>query len=101
MKDLTFGQYYPSDSVVHRMDARVKILLMILYIAAIFFISSYFGYAVTLVFACFESADHEDSEIGEAYYGDTCNHRAAQPVFREDGQSHRALVDIHNYRLRT
>lgn len=50
MKDLTFGQYYPSDSVVHRMDARVKILLMILYIAAIFFISSYFGYAVTLVF---------------------------------------------------
>ena len=32
MKDLTFGQYYPSDSVVHRMDARVKILLMILYI---------------------------------------------------------------------
>lgn len=50
MKDLTFGQYYPSDSVVHRMDARVKILLMILYIAAIFFISSYFGYAVTLIF---------------------------------------------------
>lgn len=50
MKDLTFGQYYPSDSVVHRMDARVKILLIILYIAAIFFISSYFGYAVTLVF---------------------------------------------------
>lgn len=50
MKDLTFGQYYPSDSVVHRMDARVKILLMVLYIAAIFFISSYFGYAVTLIF---------------------------------------------------
>ncbi len=50
MKDLTFGQYYPSDSVVHSMDARVKILLMILYIAAIFFILSYFGYAVTLIF---------------------------------------------------
>ena len=50
MKDLTFGQYYPSDSVVHRMDARVKILLTVLYIAAIFFISSYFGYAATLIF---------------------------------------------------
>ena len=47
MKDITFGQYYPSGSVVHRMDARVKILLMIAYIAAIFFISSYFGYALT------------------------------------------------------
>lgn len=47
MKDLTFGQYYPVDSVVHRMDSRVKILLMVFYIVAIFFISSYFGYAVT------------------------------------------------------
>ena len=91
MKDLTFGQYYPSDSVVHRMDARVKILLMILYIAAIFFISSYFGYAVTLIFILAFSLVSKD----------TCNHRAAQPVFREDGKSHRALVDIHNYRLRT
>lgn len=50
MKDLTFGQYYPSDSVVHRMDSRVKILLTICYIAAIFFVSSYFGYALTLLF---------------------------------------------------
>lgn len=47
MKDITFGQYYPSDSPVHRMDARVKILLMIAYITAIFFIKAYFGYAVT------------------------------------------------------
>ena len=33
MKDLTFGQYYPSDSVVHHMDARVKILFITLSIS--------------------------------------------------------------------
>lgn len=47
MKDLTFGQYYPTNSFVHKMDARVKILLMVAYIVAIFFIKGYFGYAIT------------------------------------------------------
>lgn len=47
MKDLSFGQYYPSSSFIHKMDARVKILLMVVYITMIFFIKSYFGYALT------------------------------------------------------
>ena len=29
MKDVSFGQYYPVKSFVHKMDARVKILLSI------------------------------------------------------------------------
>ena len=29
MKDVTFGQYYPAKSFVHKLDARVKILLTI------------------------------------------------------------------------
>ena len=47
MKDLSFEQYYPTSSFVHKMDARIKILLMVVYIVAIFFIKGYFGYAVT------------------------------------------------------
>lgn len=47
MKDLSFGQYYPTSSFVHKMDARIKILLMVVYIVAIFFIKGYFGYALT------------------------------------------------------
>lgn len=46
LKDITFGQYYPVASVLHRMDARVKTVLTILYIILIFFIKNFFGFAV-------------------------------------------------------
>lgn len=36
MKKITFGQYYPADSVIHRMDARAKIIVSVLYIVAVF-----------------------------------------------------------------
>ena len=36
LNDITLGQYYPVDSAVHRMDPRVKILLLIVLIVAIF-----------------------------------------------------------------
>ena len=32
MRDVSFGQYYPSKSVVHRMDARIKIIISLCYI---------------------------------------------------------------------
>lgn len=47
LRDVTFGQYYPKNSVVHRMDARVKILLMILYIVTVFLVQTYSGYIAT------------------------------------------------------
>ncbi|MEG2454128.1 MAG: energy-coupling factor transporter transmembrane component T, partial [Clostridia bacterium] len=55
MKDLTFGQYYPTNSFIHKMDARIKILMIILYITAIFFVKSYFGYAVAVLIILFLS----------------------------------------------
>ncbi len=36
MKKIAFGQYYPADSVIHRMDARAKIIATILYIVTVF-----------------------------------------------------------------
>ena len=50
MKDVTFGQYYPTNSPIHRLDARFKIIATLLYIIFVFFIPSYIGYAVTLIF---------------------------------------------------
>lgn len=47
-KDVAFGQYYPSNSPVHRLDARVKLLLTLLFVIAIFFIKTYFGFMLTL-----------------------------------------------------
>ena len=47
-KDVAFGQYYPSNSSVHRLDARVKLLLTLLFVISIFFIKTYFGFMLTL-----------------------------------------------------
>ena len=38
LKDITLGQYIPGNSVVHRLDPRTKILLMIAYIVAVFIV---------------------------------------------------------------
>lgn len=36
LKDITLGQYFPIDSVLHRMDPRTKLILLVLHIVAIF-----------------------------------------------------------------
>ena len=36
MKDITLGQYYPVDSVIHRMDPRTKLAGTLIYIIALF-----------------------------------------------------------------
>lgn len=46
-KDISFGQYYPINSPVHRLDARIKLLLTLLFVIGIFFIKSYFGFMLT------------------------------------------------------
>ena len=50
LSDVTFGQYYPSSSFVHRLDPRVKILLLILYIVMIFMAQNFLGLALSLLF---------------------------------------------------
>ena len=49
-RDVTFGQYYPGNSFVHKMDARIKLVLVLLYMVGIFFIVSFVGFAFITVF---------------------------------------------------
>lgn len=46
IKDITIGQYYPTDSIIHKLDPRVKLLGTIGYIVALFIINNYIGFAV-------------------------------------------------------
>lgn len=50
IRDITIGQYYRADSVIHRLDARVKILGTLLYIISLFAVKSYMGYVAAVVF---------------------------------------------------
>ena len=49
LRDITLGQYYPKDSVIHRLDPRVKILAVIVYIIMLFLTRDFIGYAVSLL----------------------------------------------------
>ena len=50
LKNITLGQYYPVDSPIHRLDPRVKILLAIAMIVAVFLVKTLAGYALILLF---------------------------------------------------
>ena len=53
LNNITMGQYYPVDSAVHRLDPRVKLILTIIFIVAVFLSHSFIGYILLLVFIFF------------------------------------------------
>lgn len=50
LKDMTLGQYYQTDSVIHKLDPRVKIGGTLLYIISLFIFESAWGYVLAAVF---------------------------------------------------
>ncbi len=51
MNNITLGQYYPAKSLIHSLDARVKVVLAILYIVCSFLCKNVVSYAVLLASA--------------------------------------------------
>jgi len=49
-RDITFGQYYPGDSFVHKMDPRMKLVLVLAFITAVFLVKSLYSYIVVALF---------------------------------------------------
>ena len=50
LRDVTFGQYYLADSFLHKMDARVKLVLCLVFMVGIFFVVSFVGFAWLTLF---------------------------------------------------
>ncbi len=50
LKDITLGQYFPGESMIHRLDPRTKILLVLVYIVLTFSIGNFAGYGALAVF---------------------------------------------------
>lgn len=46
LKDITLGQYFPGNTAAHRLDPRTKILLVVLYITALFTAKSFLAYGL-------------------------------------------------------
>lgn len=50
IRDITIGQYYPADSVVHRLDPRVKLMGTIVFLISLFLFDGFVGYIVATLF---------------------------------------------------
>ncbi len=50
LKDITIGQYFPGNSIIHRMDSRFKIVLDILYVVILFVADNFISLAVAGLF---------------------------------------------------
>ncbi len=50
LKDITIGQYFPGDSIIHRLDPRIKIIIVALFITSLFFIDSFIPYIFVFAF---------------------------------------------------
>lgn len=50
LKDITLGQYYQTDSVIHRLDPRVKLVATLAFIISLFIVNSFCGYLIAAVF---------------------------------------------------
>jgi len=46
IRDITLGQYYSADSLIHRIDPRVKIAAVLLFVVELFLVKSFTGFAV-------------------------------------------------------
>lgn len=50
LKDITLGQYFPGNSVVHRLDPRTKLLMVVVFIVALFCADNWLSYGVVFLF---------------------------------------------------
>lgn len=50
LKDITLGQYFPGKSPIHLMDPRTKLIMLVVYIVALFSAGNWISYGLCLVF---------------------------------------------------
>ena len=50
IRDITLGQYYQADSVIHKMDPRVKLIATFVFIISLFVVDNFIGYGICFLF---------------------------------------------------
>ncbi len=53
LKDITLGQYFPGNSVIHRLDPRTKLIMLVVYIVALFMAAGWVSYVLLFLFLAF------------------------------------------------
>lgn len=53
MKNISFGQYYPAESIIHKLDPRSKVIFTVLYIVCSFLCKNILSFAALILFSAF------------------------------------------------
>ena len=53
LKDITIGQFFPGNTIIHRLDPRAKLILTVLYITAVFLAKNQWSFIAIIVSALF------------------------------------------------
>ncbi|GAA0866334.1 Energy-coupling factor transporter transmembrane protein EcfT [uncultured Clostridium sp.] len=48
LKDITIGQYYPTNSIIHKLDARVKLIATFIFMVSLFIINKFWPYLIVV-----------------------------------------------------
>ena len=56
MSDITIGQFFPGNSIIHKLDPRIKFVLIFAYIVLIFIAHNYIGLALTYIVSSFSAS---------------------------------------------
>lgn len=51
LKDITLGQFFPGNTIIHRLDPRAKLILTVLYIAAVFMAKNQWSFIALIISA--------------------------------------------------
>lgn len=49
IRDITIGQYYPAESIIHRLDARLKLVATFVFIVTLFMVNTFVGYVFVIL----------------------------------------------------
>ncbi len=49
LRDITIGQYYPADSIIHRLDPRVKLFFVFIYVLSLFMFGNLVSYCLATI----------------------------------------------------
>ena len=50
MSDFTIGQYYPENSIIHRLDPRVKLFGTLVFIVMLFVVNNFIGFGLMALY---------------------------------------------------
>ena len=59
MANITIGQYYPENSIIHKLDPRVKLFGTMVFIVMLFLLDSVLGYILFTVFMALPAAAYQ------------------------------------------